>query len=116
MSDSTVTFTIGDGAQDSEPSTGYEFSGYLHHNDIRVEPYDSWFYTYGGNFSFELEGPSNTDFDMYLQYWDGYEWILIAASLSYSSSESIQYNLPEGYYRILVYSYSGSGNYTLTIQ
>ena len=39
----------------------------------------------------------------------------VASSLSPTSNETITYNGTPGYYRYMVYSYSGSGNYIVGI-
>jgi hypothetical protein len=40
----------------------------------------------------------------------------VASSTGSTSSESLSYNGSTGYYRYVVYSYSGSGSYTLGIR
>ncbi|MER3444140.1 MAG: peptidase S8 [Meiothermus sp.] len=71
----------------------------------------------GGTLKGTLSGPSNADFDLYLQKRSSSgSWSTVARSESYTSSESITYSASSGTYRWLVYSYSGSGSYTLTVQ
>ncbi len=65
--------------------------------------------THTGN----LTGPSGTDFDLYLQKWNGSSWSIVSRSEGTTSTESISYNGTAGYYRWRIYSYSGSGSYTL---
>jgi len=60
-----------------------------------------------------LTGPSGTDFDLYLQKWNGSSWAIVARSEGTTSTESISYNGTAGYYRWRIYSYSGSGSFTL---
>jgi subtilisin family serine protease len=67
-----------------------------------------------GTHTGQLTGPSGTDFDLYLQKWNGSSWVDVASSTSASSSESVSYNGTAGTYRWDVYSYSGSGSFTLT--
>jgi len=62
----------------------------------------------------KLTGPSGTDFDLYLQKYNGSAWADVASGTSSSSSESVTYNGSSGSYRWEAYSYSGSGSYTLT--
>ncbi|MDP9762653.1 M14 family zinc carboxypeptidase [Deinococcus enclensis] len=62
-----------------------------------------------------LSGPSGTDFDLYLQKYNGSTWADVASSESSSSSESITYTATSGTYRWEVYGYSGSGSYTLNV-
>ena len=62
----------------------------------------------------KMTGPSGTDFDLYLQKWNGSAWADVAAGTSASSSESVTYNGTPGSYRWETYAYSGSGSYRLT--
>lgn len=68
----------------------------------------------GGTIKASLKGPSNADFELYLYRWNGSSWQIVAKSESPSSNESINHTANAGYYTIEVYSYRGSGNYTLT--
>ncbi len=76
-------------------------------------PSSSGFTTSGGLVTACLTGPSNADFDLYLQRKNGTSWQDVAASESPSSTETISYNAASGTYRIEVYGYSGSGSFTL---
>ncbi len=76
-------------------------------------PSSSGFSTSGGLITACLTGPSNADFDLYLQRWNGSSWADVAASESPSSTETISYNAASGTYRLEVYGYSGSGSFTL---
>ena len=58
-----------------------------------------------------LQGPSGTDFDLYLQRWNGSTWVTVARSEGTTSTESITYNGTAAYYRWRIYSYRGSGTY-----
>lgn len=60
-----------------------------------------------------LDGPSGTDFDLYLQKWNGSAWANVASATSPNPDERISYNGTSGYYRYRVHAYSGSGQYTL---
>ena len=62
-----------------------------------------------------LDGPTGVDFDLYLQRWNGSSWSTVARSESPGPDERISYSGTAGYYRYLVYSYSGSGSYTMSI-
>jgi serine protease len=63
-----------------------------------------------------LQGPANADFDLYLQKWNGFWWVTVAASESVTSTEQIAYTGTIGYYRWRVYSFNGSGAYTFWLQ
>jgi subtilisin family serine protease len=78
------------------------------------QPNGSYYYSsLSGTHTGALTGPSGTDFDLYLQKWNGSAWANVASSLGTTSTENISYNGTAGYYRWRIYSYSGSGSYTL---
>ncbi len=56
---------------------------------------------------------TGVDFDLYLQKLSGSTWSTVASSLGTTSTESVSYSGTAGTYRWRVYSYSGSGSYTL---
>lgn len=61
----------------------------------------------------KLTGPSGTDFDLYLQKYNGSSWASVAAGETSTSTENVSYNGTSGQYRWRVYAYSGSGSFTL---
>ena len=61
----------------------------------------------------KLNGPTGTDFDLYLQKWNGSTWSSVAAGESATSVENVSYNGTSGTYRWRVYAYSGGGSFTL---
>ena len=62
----------------------------------------------------KLTGPaSGADFDLYLQKLSGTTWSNVAAGESATATENVTYNGTAGTYRWRVYSYSGSGSFTL---
>lgn len=67
-----------------------------------------------GTLTLNLTADAGTDFDLYLQRWNGSSWVRVAASEGPSSTESITYNAAGELYRAVVYSYSGQGNFKLT--
>ncbi|MBD0319870.1 MAG: S8 family peptidase, partial [Gemmatimonadetes bacterium] len=83
----------------------------------QYQPSSSGFTTTGaGAHVGKLTGPSGTDFDLYLQRWNGSSWVTVASGESASSSESVTYNATaSGSFRWRVYSYSGSGSYSFTL-
>jgi aqualysin 1 len=83
----------------------------------QIQPNGTWYYTGSGTHNGWLEGPSNADFDLYLQKWSSWwGWQTVASATSSNSSEQISYNGSSGYYRWVVYSYSGSGSYDFWLQ
>ncbi|HEX6084476.1 MAG TPA: M4 family metallopeptidase [Thermoanaerobaculia bacterium] len=66
-----------------------------------------------GTHTGKLTGPSTADFDLYLQKWNGSSWAIVARGESSTSTENVTYSGTSGSYRWRVYSYSGSGSFTL---
>ena len=80
------------------------------------QPGGSYYYSsVSGTHTGALTGPSGADFDLYLQKWNGSSWSNVKSSEGSTSTENISYSGTSGYYRYRVYSYSGSGSYTLCI-
>ncbi|MEJ6475423.1 M6 family metalloprotease domain-containing protein [Pseudoalteromonas piscicida] len=92
------------------------YTGYLSDKQQVIQPDGNWFQYDGGTIALSLEGPTNADFDLKLEAWQGGAWQQVAISETPTSQETINYSAGSGYYRILVYSYSGAGDYRLTIQ
>lgn len=67
-----------------------------------------------GTLKVGLTAGSGTDFDLYLQRWNGSSWQDVASSEGPSSTENITYSATSGSYRVIVYAYSGSGSFTVT--
>ena len=62
-----------------------------------------------------LTGPDGTDFDLYLQRWNGWTWSTVASGTGSTSTETVTYEGSAGTYRWRVRSYSGSGAFTLQL-
>jgi len=62
-----------------------------------------------------LSGPSSADFDLYLQKYSRSRWSTVTSSTGSTSTESLSYSGSSGTYRVVVYSYSGSGSYTACV-
>jgi streptogrisin C len=117
----SLTLRTSGGSQDPPPTgcSGYEssYSGTLSGTgDNEIEPNGTYYQsTVSGTHRACLDGPSGVDFDLYLYRWNGSAWSLVAWSESPGPDESISYNGSAGYYLYEVYSYRGSGSYTLAI-
>lgn len=61
----------------------------------------------------QLFGPAGTDFDLYLQKWNGTAWANVASAATAATNETVQYSGAAGYYRWNVVSYSGTGTFSL---
>ncbi|MEW6421441.1 MAG: S8 family peptidase [Deinococcota bacterium] len=103
----------GSGSAAPAPGTSTTYTGSVSQGSSSWKPSTSGFSYAGGTLKGTLSGPSGTDFDLYLQKYNGSSWVDVATSTSSSSSESINYAAGSGTYRWEVYAYSGSGSYTL---
>jgi subtilisin family serine protease len=84
--------------------------------DYDIHPSGSYYYSGSGTHNGWLEG-NGPDFDLYLQKWSWWSgWSTVDSSTSPSSSESVSYSGSSGYYRWVIYSYSGSGSYDFWLQ
>jgi subtilisin family serine protease len=63
-----------------------------------------------------LQGPAGTNYQLYLQKWNGSVWATVAQAEGPTSAEQIAYYGTPGYYRWRVYSLSGAGNYSFWLQ
>jgi hypothetical protein len=112
----SVTVTGGGGG---DPCTNCErYTGSLSGTgDSDYHPNGTWYFSgTAGTHRAWLQGPAGTDFDLYLYRWNGFYWSIVARSESVTSVEAITFNGGAGYYRVRVYSYSGSGTYTVWLQ
>jgi M6 family metalloprotease-like protein len=103
----TISFDVG--------PTGDVYTGYLADKASVIQPSPYFLYS-GGTLRINLTGPTNADFELKLEKWTGSVWQQVASSTTPTSTESITYTAANAYYRITVYSYSGAGYYTLTVQ
>jgi subtilisin family serine protease len=84
--------------------------------DYDIHPDGRYYYSGSGTHKGWLRGASGTDFDLYLEKWNGWWWSIVARAESTSSEEHITYSGGSGYYRWVTQSYSGSGSYTFWLQ
>ncbi|WP_221088829.1 M12 family metallopeptidase [Deinococcus aquaedulcis] len=96
------------------PTTGRTYTGTLNSGAATVQPGSSGFSYAGGTLKGSLTGPAGSDFDLYLQRWSGSAWGTVAQSTSPGNTETVSYAAGAGTYRWYIYSYSGSGTYSLT--
>lgn len=110
-------------AQGSTPPAGCpagytEYTGTLTGtNDNEVQPNGTYYYTgTSGTHSGQLTGPGSADFDLFLYKWLNSTWTEVASSESATSNENIDYSSGSGYFYWDVFSYSGSGDYSLCLK
>ncbi|MFP2907430.1 PKD domain-containing protein [Pyxidicoccus sp. 3LFB2] len=107
-----VTVSTGAGC----PGTSYTgtFSGAA--GQTQIHPGGSYYQsTVSGTHAACLSGPSGTNFNLYLDRWDGAVWVQVAASTTTTSVESISYPGTAAYYRFRVVNTAGIGAYELVI-
>jgi serine protease len=106
----------GGGTGGSCPAGFTRFTGTLSGTNAQAFlPTSSGFSTaVSGLISGRLTGPSNADFDLYLQRRNGFgSWTTVARSEGTTSTESIDFNGAANTYRFRVLSFSGSGSFQL---
>ncbi len=62
-----------------------------------------------------LDGPTGSDFDVYLQKQSGFSWVTVAQGTSPNPDESFTYNNTAGTYRLVVKADSGSGAFKASV-
>lgn len=98
-----------------QPPSGDIYTGTLGDKEQHIHPDGRWFQYSGGTINLTLTGPNSADFDLKFEKWINGRWQQVSISETPSSQESINYQASSGYYRVLVYSYSGSGSYQLSV-
>ncbi|PSK97248.1 streptogrisin C [Haloactinopolyspora alba] len=101
-----------EGSCDEYPNV---FSGSLSSGGQQAQPDGSYFYSGSGTHEGCLDGPTGSDFDLYLQQWSGSRWSTVARSISSGPDEQVTHDGSAGYFRYVVHAYSGSGSYTMGI-
>ncbi|RVU34418.1 M6 family metalloprotease domain-containing protein [Rheinheimera riviphila] len=107
---STINFTL------AAASAGDTYSGTLAVGAQAIVPNNSYFQYNGGTLRLTLSAATGTNFDLYLQRWNGSSWANVAQSTASNSNESLSYAASNGYYRALVRSVTGAGSYQLNIR
>ena len=109
-----LVYSLLTGGGTTPPPTGTTYTGSLSGTGANAyHPSTGYAVTVSGTHTGQLTG-TGSDFDLYLQKQNtNGTWSTVASSLGTTSSESVSYNGTAGTYRWRVYSYSGSGTYTL---
>ncbi len=111
-----INQTMGGGGG-TPPGGGLSQSGTLFSGGSALVPSSpGWFLGNNGTYRATLSGAAGTNFDLFLQRWNGASWTTVAQSRNAGSSESIGFNGSAGYYRLVVVSVFGSGAYTVNYQ
>ncbi|GAA3508488.1 hypothetical protein FHR32_002333 [Streptosporangium album] len=100
----------------ANPCTGYPntITGTLTAGKSVNQPNDRYYTTITRSVhSACLDATDVTDFDLYLQKWNGRSWVTVATADSPYPDEKITYTGTAGFYRYRVTAASGSGPYSL---
>jgi serine protease len=112
----TGSYSTGGGGGGSCAAGYTQYTGTLSAKGASVYEPNSTGYTsaVSGTHTSTLTGPaSGADFDLYLEKKSGTSWSSVKSSTGATASETISYSGTSGGYRWRVYSYSGTGSFTL---
>lgn len=84
-------------------------TGSLSVRGAKIEPWGE--FNSAGKISLWLEGPTGTDFDLYLFKQNGAQWTQVASSTKTASQEFVAYDGSVGKYKVEVRSYNGTGTF-----
>ncbi|MFI6499542.1 trypsin-like peptidase domain-containing protein [Nonomuraea typhae] len=108
------TLTIGGAPPTGCPGYETNKSGTLTSGASQYQPDGQYFETtVTGPHRACLDGPNTTDYDLYLQKWNGSSWANVAQSTSAGPDENLTYTGTAGRYRYRVHAYQGGGAYAL---
>jgi hypothetical protein len=103
----------------TDPTPGFcssyatKVTGSLNQGATAIQPNNSWYQsTTSGTHAGCVDGPDGTDFDLYLQKWNGSGWVDVAKAETEKPDETLSYSGTAGYYQYRVVAYAGSGSYT----
>jgi len=88
-------------------------SGSLTSGGSSYQPSTTGFTAAAGTIKGCLDGPTGTDFDLYLQKLSGSTWSNVGQGITSGPDETVTYTAAAGTYRWRVHAYSGSGSWTL---
>lgn len=107
-----INQTMNGGGGGTPPGGGLTQSGTLMSGGAVAVPSNPGYFQGGtGAYRATMAGTAGTNFDLYLQQYNGFGWVTVAQSRNAGSSESISYNGTAGYYRFVAQSAFGSGSY-----
>lgn len=114
LSAAGVSLITGGGGTAPATCSGYAstFSGTLSSGASTYKPSSTGFSAASGTIRGCLDGPTGTDFDLYLQKLSGTTWSNVAQGITSSPDETVSYAGTSGTYRWRVLAYSGSGSYS----
>jgi subtilisin family serine protease len=115
---SLLTPPSGGGGGGTAPCTGCtQYTGTVASGGSSYQPNNTYYQsTVSGTHQGWLQGPTGTDFDLYLYKWNGSSWVVVASGTTSSNNETVSYSGTAGYYEWEVRSYSGSGTYNLWLK
>jgi subtilisin family serine protease len=94
------------------PCTGCEhYAGTIAEGERTFEPGGVRYYAAAGTHQGWLRGPAGTDFDLFLQRWNGLWWANVARQTGAGSEHAISHADRAGYYRWRIRARTGGGAY-----
>ncbi|MCT2592280.1 M20/M25/M40 family metallo-hydrolase [Streptomyces sp. N2-109] len=110
----SATYTLTVNGTSSCSSLQNQRTGSLNSGGAAIQPDGSYYYSgTSGTHRACLDAPDGTDFDLYLQKWNGSGWSEVGQGTTPEADEELSYSGSAGYYRYRVHAYSGGGSYTL---
>jgi subtilisin family serine protease len=95
---------------------GRSFTGTLMPGSVAYQPNAFGYQSAGGVQVACLQGPSGTNFDLYLEARQGNAWVVVAQGTGPTSRETVRYTGSAGFYRWRIVAVQGQGGYTLRLQ
>jgi len=95
---------------------GRSFTGTLMPGSVAYQPNAFGYQSAGGVQVACLQGPSGTNFDLYLEARQGNAWVVVAQGTGPTSRETVRYTGSAGFYRWRIVAVQGQGAYTLRLQ
>ncbi|MFN9738739.1 MAG: S8 family serine peptidase [Pseudomonadota bacterium] len=93
------------------------YTGTLSSGASAYQPNGSNYYSsISGTHRAWLYGPAGSDFDLYLERWNGSTWTTVARATTTSNNETVTYSGTPAYYRWRVFAFRGRGSYQIYIQ
>lgn len=109
----TWTLNLGGGTTPPAACAEVTRTGTLTSGSSSYQPSTTGFTAAAGTIKGCLDGPSGTDYDLYLQKLSGSTWSNVASGTTSAADETVTYTAAAGTYRWRVHAYSGSGAWSL---
>jgi hypothetical protein len=95
---------------------GRSYTGTLMPGSVAYQPSALGYQSASGIQEGCLQGPTGTNFDLYLEARQGNAWVEVARSTGPTSQEVVRYQGSAGFYRWRIVAKQGLGSYTFRLQ